>query len=148
MRMPFYMRPHSFASSARTHGTKRKRRRNEADLPVTGVGQAGLAPLNLLYIYIYCRFRLIEYKSVRGVISIIYIYIERERERERERASERERERSYNAYTDKYKVCMWGLLLSSPWSLAAVLQNRLLSYVRSVRTGPHTGPIWNIYIYI
>ena len=40
---------------ARTHstlGTKRKRRRNEADLPVTGVGQAGLAPLNI-YIYIY-----------------------------------------------------------------------------------------------
>ena len=32
-----------------THGTKRKRRRNEADLPVTGVGQAGLAPLNLRY---------------------------------------------------------------------------------------------------
>jgi len=53
MRMPFYMRPHSFASSARTHGTKRKRRRNEADLPGTGVGQAGLAPLKLLDIYIY-----------------------------------------------------------------------------------------------
>ena len=47
------MRPHSFASPARTHGTKRKRRRNEADLPVTGVGQAGLTPLNLRYIYTY-----------------------------------------------------------------------------------------------
>ena len=30
------MRPHSFASLARTARTKRKRRRNEADLPVTG----------------------------------------------------------------------------------------------------------------
>ena len=29
--------PHSFASPARTHDTKRKRRRNEADLPVQGV---------------------------------------------------------------------------------------------------------------
>ena len=33
-------RPRSFASPARTHDTKRKRRRNEADLSVTGVGQA------------------------------------------------------------------------------------------------------------
>ena len=43
-------RTHSFASparTARTARTKRKRRRNEADLPVRGVGQAGLAPPNL-----------------------------------------------------------------------------------------------------
>jgi len=32
-----------------TARTKRKRRRNEADLPVTGVGQVGQAPLNLRY---------------------------------------------------------------------------------------------------
>ena len=43
------MRPRSFASPARTARTKRKQRRNEADLPVTGVGQAGQAPLNLRY---------------------------------------------------------------------------------------------------
>ena len=45
------------ASPARTARTKRKRRRNEADLPVTGVGQAGLTPLNLRYdiisLYLY-----------------------------------------------------------------------------------------------
>ena len=38
---------------ARTHGTQRKRRRYEIDLPVTGGGQAGLTPLHLRYIYIY-----------------------------------------------------------------------------------------------
>jgi hypothetical protein len=47
IRITVYMRPRSFASPARTARTKRKRRRNEADLPVTGVGQPGLAPLNL-----------------------------------------------------------------------------------------------------
>ena len=47
------MRPPSFASPARTHGTRRKRRRNEADLPVTGGGQAGITPLNLRFQNIY-----------------------------------------------------------------------------------------------
>ena len=54
IRITVCMRPRSFASparTARTTRTKRKRRRNEADLPVTGVGQAGLAPLNLRYIH-------------------------------------------------------------------------------------------------
>ena len=32
-----YTRPRSFASPARTHDTKRKRRRNEADFPVRGL---------------------------------------------------------------------------------------------------------------
>ena len=36
LRTTVYMRPRSFASPARTTRTKRKRRRNEADLPVTG----------------------------------------------------------------------------------------------------------------
>ena len=56
IRITVYMRPRSFASparTARTARTKRKRRRNEADLPVTGVGQAGLAPLNLRYTNTY-----------------------------------------------------------------------------------------------
>ena len=50
IRITVCMRPHSFASparTARTTRTKRKRRRNEADLPVTRGGQAGLTPLNL-----------------------------------------------------------------------------------------------------
>ena len=47
-------RTHSFASPTRTARTKRKRRRNEADLPVTGGCHKGeLTPLNLRYIYIY-----------------------------------------------------------------------------------------------
>ena len=65
IRITFHMRPRSFASparTARTARTKRKRRRNEADLPVTGVGQAGLAPLNLRYIYTH-------------IYIYIYIYI-------------------------------------------------------------------------
>jgi hypothetical protein len=42
------------AASPRSHDTKRKRRRNEADLPVTGGCHKGeLTPLNLRYIYIY-----------------------------------------------------------------------------------------------
>ena len=42
-------RTHSFASPARTARTKRKRRRNEGDLWVVGVGQAGVAPPTLRY---------------------------------------------------------------------------------------------------
>ncbi len=45
---PPLTRPRSFASPARTHDTKRKRRRDEADLPVTGGSHKGeLTPLNL-----------------------------------------------------------------------------------------------------
>ena len=50
IRITVCMCPCSFASPARmarTTRTKQKRRRNEADLPVTGGGQAGLTPLNL-----------------------------------------------------------------------------------------------------
>ena len=47
-----HSRPHT--ASPRSHDTKRKRRRNEADLPVTGGCHKGeLTPLNLRYIYIY-----------------------------------------------------------------------------------------------
>ena len=38
IRTSLVMRPRSFASPARTTRTKRKRRRHEADLPVTGEG--------------------------------------------------------------------------------------------------------------
>lgn len=50
IRITVYMRPRSFASPVCTACTKRKRRRNEENLRVTGLGQAGRAPLNLRFI--------------------------------------------------------------------------------------------------
>ena len=47
IRITVYMRPRSLASPVCTACTKRKRRRNEETLRVTGLGQAGRAPLNL-----------------------------------------------------------------------------------------------------
>ena len=57
MRTTTVIRPHSFATpprKARTTRTKRKRRRNETDLPVTGGGQANLSLLNLRFALRIC----------------------------------------------------------------------------------------------
>ena len=68
LRSTFYMRPHSFASPARTHGTKRKRRRNEANLPVTGGRINRTSSLKRpIYIYIYLRIHVNLFESIRSI---------------------------------------------------------------------------------